>query len=114
MHIHFSVFRSGREPEDVVWVVPDGVRFEDLRLVRDQKGYHHVNSECLLRIFRANGVEPDDLDVHNEETYASLIAGWYEAHLAAGGQPDPVAEAARIEALAEMIDQRWGVPGGCS
>lgn len=114
MTIRFMLYRSNREPEEVVWRVPPGMTFKDIALTRDGHDGFSFSVDCIRALMAANGADSTDEAFQHQDTFASLIVGWYEAHLQAGGEPDPVAESSRLEAYMELIDPRWGNQEGLS
>ena len=73
-------------------VIPDGMQFSDLKLARDPDGMVSFDHAVIDRICAASGLSPALLHDGPEDNLASLIVGWYNAHRARGGAPDPVAE----------------------
>jgi len=73
-----------------------------LELARDPRsGDLSFNWEPIEEICAASGIDLDALIEESEENLSELLLAWYEAHLAAGGEADPVQEALRSEAEEE-------------
>lgn len=83
-------------------VIPEGLMFSALELARDPRsGDLSFNWEPIEEICAASGIDLDALIEESEENLSELLLAWYEAHLAAGGEADPVQEALRSEAEEE-------------
>jgi hypothetical protein len=72
-------------------VIPTGLAFADLHLSRSASGVA-FSWDAIEAICRASGLDVDTFREADEGNVGDLIAAWYAAHLAAGGEPDPVAE----------------------
>ena len=73
-------------------VIPAGMEFAELELERAQfTGRLLYKPEPLAAMFSANSIDVSQV-FENEELADWLIAEWYLAHRAAGGERDPVAE----------------------
>ena len=81
--------------------IPDDVGFSDLRLARDSDGMVSFDWTPIERICAASGVEVALLRDGPEANVAGLVVRWYEAHLDAGGEIDPIAEDLLAEVRAE-------------
>lgn len=81
--------------------IPDDVRFSDLQLSRDADGAVSFDWTPIERICAASGVDIDLLREGPEDNASALIVNWYYAHLAAGGDRDPVQDDLLAEVLAE-------------
>ncbi len=95
-------------------VIPSGLQFADLKLAREADGTVSFDQSVIDRICAASAIAPYLLTDGPEDNAASLIVGWYSAHLAAGGARDPVAD--DLIAEARLEDERGGgishAPGG--
>jgi len=87
-------------------VIPSGLQFADLNLARESDGSVSFDQTVIDRICAASGIAPELLTNGPEDNAASLIVGWYSAHLAAGGARDPVADDLIAETRVE--DERGG------
>lgn len=81
--------------------IPDDVKFSDLNLSRDAGGAVMFDWAPIERICRASGIDVAILREGPEDNVSALIAAWYQAHLAAGGEPDPVQDDLIAEIAAE-------------
>lgn len=81
--------------------IPEGLDFADLRLARDPDGAVSFDWAVIERICAASGMPVELLREGPEDNVAGLLIGWYSAHRAAGGAPDPVAENLLAEVRAE-------------
>ena len=81
--------------------ITDDVRFSDLRLQRDADGAVSFDWTPIERICAASGLDVAVLRAGPEDNVSGLIAQWYIAHRAAGGEPDPVQEDLIAEVRAE-------------
>ncbi|WP_276966802.1 hypothetical protein [Metallibacterium scheffleri] len=88
--------------------IPEGVAFADLRVARDADGHVSFAVDPLQRVCEASGIDLDTV-MASEDSAVAFIFGWYRAHLACGGAPDPTVEDLRAEVEAE---DRYG--GGIS
>lgn len=83
--------------------IPDGTRFEDLRLSRDPRtGTVTFHLKPIEAICQASGFDFEDFVNRSDGAVCALIAAWYEVHLTDGGDPDPVQEDLMEEARLEM------------
>lgn len=88
--------------EGAVLVIPEDLTFAMLELARDRRtGDLSFNWEPIERICAASDLDLDTLLAESGENLSELILAWYEAHLAAGGPPDPVQESLLQEVEAE-------------
>ena len=84
-----------------------GVPFEALKLQRDTKsGDVSFDTAVISAVEQASGLPAGYFASQPEDAIGELLMQWYAAHLAAGGEPDPVAEDLIAEARAE--DERGG------
>lgn len=82
--------------------IPHGLDFAALRLARDpHTGDVSFDTAVIERIEAESGLPAGFCMQQHEDAVASLITGWYSAHRAAGGAPDPVAEDLLAEVRAE-------------
>lgn len=83
--------------------IPDGLRFEQLKLTRDpvtlDVSFDWVPIEAICQ---ASGIDPALFRDQHEDNVAGLIHQWYLAHLEAGGARDPVQDQIRAEVDAEQ------------
>lgn len=86
--------------------VPTDLPFSSLKLARDPDGGVSFDTAVINRVEAASGLPAGHFMGLPEDALADLIVQWYRAHLAAGGQPDPVADDLIAEARIE--DQRGG------
>ena len=82
-------------------VIPDDVRFSDLRLARDPDGHVSFDWTPIERICAASGQDVAVFRDGPEDNLASLLSAWYHAHRAAGGERDAVYEDLIAEVQAE-------------
>lgn len=84
--------------------IPEHVRFADLQLTRDPiTGDSEFNWDPLEIICEASNLDIDMFRHGPEDNVAGLITAWYQAHRAAGGEPDPVQEQLIAEVMAESV-----------
>lgn len=81
--------------------IPDGLDFSALKLARDSDGHVSFDWEPINIICAASNINPDVFTSTHEDNIGGLIMTWYRAHIANGGQPDPVAEDLIAEAMLE-------------
>ena len=94
-------------PGHVAIGIPSDLKFSDLKLARDpQTGDVSFDTRVIERICEASGLPADYFMVRPEDALSQLLASWYSAHIAAGGEPDPVQEDLIAETRAE--DARGG------
>lgn len=83
-------------------VIPDGIRFADLKLARNpDTGAVSFDWAPIEQICAASELAIDTLRDCPEDNAAGLIVAWYQAHRKAGGEPDAVADDLIAEVLAE-------------
>jgi len=82
-------------------VIPRDLEFSALRLARDPGGDVSFDAGVIGRIEAASGLPEGFFMGQPEDALAGLIVQWYEAHLADGGDPDPIAEDLKAEVGAE-------------
>lgn len=80
--------------------IPDGVTFADLKLRREPDGSVSFDRAVIARVCQASGIDAARFEA-DEDALSSLITGWYRAHRAQGGAPDPVEEDLIAEVRAE-------------
>ena len=90
----------------VKFSIPEGVQFAELKLSRDANGIIRFQWEPIDTICAANGVNLDIFKASTEDNVAGFIVEWYQAHIANGGDPDPVAE--DLIAETKLEDERGG------
>lgn len=86
--------------------IPTDIPFSALQLARDPDGHVSFDTVVINRIEAASGLPHGHFMSQAEDALADLIVQWYRAHLAAGGEPDPVADDLITEVRIE--DQRGG------
>lgn len=97
--------------EEIRVHIPDDVEFEDLELTREADGGVTFNVDVIEEIRVASGLPEDAFT--DEDDLASLIIGWYHAHLELGGEPNAAAEELIAEAEAEdAAGQPFSLPPG--
>lgn len=96
--------------------IPHGLTFADLRLARDpQTGDVSFDTAVIERIEAASGLPEGYFMAQHEDAVAALITGWYDAHRAAGGASDPVADDLIAEVRAEdAAGQPYSHQPGCA
>lgn len=72
--------------------IPDELDFSALKLARDSDGHVSFDWEPINTICAASNINPDVFTSTHEDNIGGLIMTWYRAHIANGGQSDPVAE----------------------
>ena len=89
--------------------IPQGLGFADLRLARNtHTGDVSFDTAVIELIERESGLPAGFFMGRHEDAVASLITTWYNAHRAAGGAVDPVAEDLLAEVRAEnAADQEY-------
>lgn len=80
--------------------IPPGLRFADLRLAFEPDGDLSFDADVIRSICGASGIDHARFAA-DEDALCALIAAWYRAHRAQGGEPDPTAEAISAEVAAE-------------
>lgn len=97
--------------EEIRIQIPDGLDFADLELTREADGSVTFNLDVIEHIREASGLPADAFDDEND--LASLIIGWYTAHLELGGEPNEAADELIAEAAAEEgAGQPFSLPPG--
>lgn len=90
------------DPKHIAIGIPAGMKFSDLKLARDPRsGDVSFDASVIARICEANGLPADYFMVRAEDVLSGLLTSWYRAHIASGGQPDPVQEDLIAEVRAE-------------
>jgi len=78
--------------------IPPELDFAALALARDSvTGDITFEWAPLEQICAANALDPSMLEEEDSDIVSELIVAWYEAHLAAGGAPDPIQEGLLLE-----------------
>lgn len=72
--------------------IPADLPFSELRLSRTPAGDVDFDWRPIEAICAASGVDPALFRDADEDNVAGLIVQWYRAHMAAGGERDPVAD----------------------
>jgi hypothetical protein len=87
-------------------VIPDGVKFENLKLRRDPARKRiRYDDAVLLKVLEANHLDLDEMTRDN--AVGGFIISWYMEQRQAGGREDTVAE----QIIAEVLDvQTRGLP----
>jgi hypothetical protein len=87
-------------------VIPDGVKFENLKLRRDPACKRiRYDDAVLLKVLEANHLDLDEMTRDN--AVGGFIISWYMEQRQAGGREDTVAE----QIIAEVLDvQTRGLP----
>ncbi len=86
--------------------IPPDLPFSALQLARDSTGDVSFSTDAIGAIERASGLPDGHFMGQSEDALGGLIVQWYAAHLAAGGERDPVADDLIGEVAAE--DARGG------
>lgn len=81
--------------------IPPGLAFSELQLARDADGMVSFDTSVIGRIEAFSGLPEGHFMDLPEDALSDLITQWYRAHLAAGGDPDPVQEYLIAEVRAE-------------
>lgn len=81
--------------------IPSGLAFSDLKLARDADGSVSFDATVIAKIEADSGLPDGFFMGQDEGAVADLIAHWYRAHIAAGGDPDSVQEDLVTEARIE-------------
>lgn len=93
-------------------VIPEGIRFSDLKLERNQKtGKVSFDWVPIERICEASGVNVDVFKNGPENNVSELIVAWYSKHRKDGGEADPVQEMLLAEVMAEGVSVSMANPG---
>jgi hypothetical protein len=82
-------------------VIPTGMNFSNLALVRDPDRRVGMDIEAMCKVLETSNICPDCF-FGNHEMMSLLLTTWYNSHLARGGAPDPVMEQLKVEAHAEQ------------
>lgn len=85
--------------------IPETLEFSALQLARDADGHVSFDWAPIEAICEASGIDAE-IYKNNEDNLAGLIVGWYQAHIANGGERDSVADDLINEAGIE--DQHGG------
>lgn len=89
---------------DLRIVLPEHVHFSDLCLEIGDDGEVRMDATPVRTICEASGLDPEMfLREGAEMDLARFVQGWYAAHLARGGRPNPVLE----ELHAFEIPPQW-------
>jgi len=90
------------DPKHVAIGIPEGLKFSDLKLARDPTtGDVSFDIAVIEQICEANGLPSDYFMIRPEDALSGLLTSWYRAHIAGGGEPDPVQEDLIAEAREE-------------
>lgn len=81
--------------------IPEGVRYADLKLAREADGDLSFDWAPIERICDASGLDIEFFKSGPEDHVCQLITHWYNAHVAAGGERDPVSDDLITEMLIE-------------
>lgn len=81
--------------------IPGGVEFADLRLSREMDGSISFDWSVIEKICEASGMTAETFRDAPEDSVATLLITWYQAHRKQGGEADPVAEDLFGEVAAE-------------
>lgn len=93
--------------------IPNKVNFADLKLARDSEGTLSFDVATIEAICAASGIESEVFMETHEDNVAGLIIGWYQAHIANGGEPDATAEDLMLEAkLEDQYGGGFSLPAG--
>lgn len=92
---------AGAEP--LVVVIPQGLSFNDLKLhaLPGEEGMIGMDTDVIMAVLLTSRICPNCF-FKDQPMRSMLFTLWYDAHLAQGGQPDPVME--EIKAAAEAKD----------
>lgn len=94
-------------------IIPDDVRFSDLRLARESDGMVSFDWSPIERICAASGIDVALLRDGPEDNVSSLVVAWYAEHLRHGGERDPVQDDLIAETIAEdAAGQHASLPPG--
>lgn len=80
--------------------IPPDLPFADLRIAFEPEGDLSFDADVIRRICGASGIDHKRFAA-DEDALCALVAAWYRAHRAQGGEPDPTAEAISAEIAAE-------------
>lgn len=86
--------------------IPPGLSFAALKLSRDASGSVSFDLAVITAIEQASGLADGFLMSQPEDVLGEVIVRWYDAHIAAGGERDPVADDLIAEVRIE--DERGG------
>lgn len=93
-------------------IIPEGITFASLRLARDPDGALSFDWSPIEAICRASGLPIERYEA-SEDAVCQLLTHWYHAHLANGGERDPVQDDLIAEALTEDASgQPYSYPPG--
>lgn len=93
--------------------IPEGLPFGALKLARDASGEVSFDLAVVEAIERESGLPPGFFMAQPEDAVAEVIVTWYQHHLAAGGERDPVADELIAEVRAEdAAGQPYSHPPG--
>lgn len=88
-------------PTPITLSVPSGLSFSALGMRRDADGEVSFDWTAIERLCELNGLDVDRFRRSDEGAVGGLIVAWYKAHLAAGGERDPVQDDLIAEVEAE-------------
>ena len=108
-----KVVERSMQPTQITAVVPDDVRFTDLKLTRNADGHVSFDWSPIERICAASGIDVAVLRDGPEDNLAGLLAGWYQQHIAMGGEPvssyeDLIEEAHAEDAAGQLYSHAPG------
>ena len=86
--------------------IPEGLDFSALKITRTPGGHVSFDWSPINAICAESGIDLATFTETDEDNVAGLIMAWYQAHIANGGDPDPVAE--DLIAEAQIEDERGG------
>lgn len=86
--------------------IPEVLEFSALQLAREADGHVSFDWAPIEAICEASGIDAEIYKNSHEDNVAGLIVGWYQAHIANGGERDAVADDLINEA--EIEDQHGG------
>ena len=81
--------------------IPDDLKFADLQLQFVDGGGIAFDWRPIEKICGHSGIPVSTFKESQEDNVAGLIVKWYAAHLAGGGETDPVAEELAAQVAAE-------------
>lgn len=73
--------------------LPEGARFEDLKLRRCAQDAIDLDMDLVARICQLNGWDFAKVQENPGPVVSSILSVWYKRHIAEGGDPDMLMEA---------------------
>ncbi len=77
--------------------LPEGYSFADLKIRRCADDAIDLDMDLVRLVCNLNDLDFDKVCQEPGPVVSSILTVWYKAHLADGGQPDPLMEQLRVQ-----------------